>query len=285
MAIPPITAMYITNTERIPLSLCCISGIALVINFAQCTYNCAYCPWEANLDARSARTISLDLDLVNSAIERYRPDIIFLSGSDLWKFEGLEKILEAVAQLDMLKGVKVISCPISSQNNVIRMYKLMEQCDVVLVEVCECSDVETFFNIINRVVRHKHIEVVVVGDVKVLGDIIDKVVDKLNTLNMLIPINLIFVQPENSLVYRFIGSIRNRYPLIHALSSPSTEFSSILCPNCRTPIVIRSGAKVLKLSIDDKCRCVYCGHRVISVERNICIARKMVKLPINIPLA
>lgn len=280
MDTPLISSVYLTNVERIPLSLCCISGVAIVVNFIQCIYGCDYCPWEANLSIRSAKVINLDLDLILAAIDRYKPDLIFLNSGDLWRYKASKDVLLTLSQRDALIGVKAVSCPYPEVN---RIYEIIDLCDIILVEVCRCTDVQMFFNIVDKILGRKHVEVVAIVGTNNISKVED-IVNGLINRGIHLPINLMAYQYDDNLIYGFIDTIRRRYPLIHTLSS-SAEFSSILCPKCRLPIVVRDYTNVLKVSIDSTCRCMYCGYRVINTEKNVCRARRVIRVPVNVIIA
>lgn len=279
----PISSVYLTLVERIPLSVCCIGGLAIVVNFVQCSSGCSSCPWEANLSYRSARIVKLNLDMLLLAIDRYKPDVLFLNGGDFWRFGHAKEILSSVSPLEILKGAKIILCP-STVQDLQQIYETIKLCDIVLVEVCECTDVALFLDVLRIAVKDKHTEIAVVWDTNNIKDKLKNIIDELIKLDIYIPINIVLQQYEEASIYQFIDSVKMSYPLIHTMYAPSSEYSSILCPRCRTPVVVRHGIQVLKISIDENCRCIYCNHKVVSTGKSFCRSRKVVKIPINILL-
>lgn len=263
--------------------MCCIGGLAIVVNFIQCSFNCSFCPWEANLSYRSARIIRLDLDMLLTAIDKYKPELLFLNGGDFWHFELTKEILLSVSRSKIFKGAKLISCP-STDQDLQQMHEIAKLCDVALVEVCECTDVAVFLDILEMAIKDKYTEVVVVWINNDIRNKVKTIIDELVRRDIYIPINVVLHQYEEAPIHQFIDAVRKNYPLIHLLYSPSSEYSSILCPKCRMPIVIRHGMQILKILIDENCRCVYCSNKVISTGRVLCKSRKIVKTPINIPL-
>lgn len=280
---PPASTVYYTNVESIPLVLCCVSGTAIVVNFVQCVYNCAFCPWDANLNARSARIVKVEADGILSAVERYKPDVLFLNGGTPWEYDISKEILKSVQGLDVLKGVKVLT-GFSDMQSYARMLEIADICDVLLVEVSRYTAFEVLFDIVDKSFGKKHMEIVVVDDDDVLGDKLALVIKKLAEDCLYVPISVISSNKKEAHKYKYIDILRKTYPLINMPCARSSEYSSILCPKCFMPIVARSGKAVLKVSLDDECKCVYCGYKVISTEKKVCKPKRMVKIPINVPL-
>lgn len=282
MSISPISSVYLINVERIPLSLCCVSGLALFVSFVYCEFDCEYCPWEANLNVRSSKIVNVDLEQLSEAIDRYRPDLLFIGGGRPWKYSISRGILSAKSGYDILRGVKIFS-HLRDSNEYDLMLSFARVCDVILLELNRYSIPDLFIDIAENFYRYNHVEAVVVWSTTI-ADILKNVVAKLTTRGLYIPINIVTESSDENSVNRFIDSVRPLYPFIHSTSSSISEFSSVLCPKCLTPIISRSGWKVLKISLDDECKCKYCGHRVINAKKNVCVSRRIVRLPINIPI-
>lgn len=263
--------------------MCCISGLVVAINFVQCSLSCSFCPWEANLGPRSARIVDLDLDMLLTAIERYKPELIFFSGGDFWYSKSVKDFLEPVLELEILKGAKLVIPP-STSYDFQQLSETANLFDVILLEVCEFTDVTAFLDVIEIVVRDKHTEVVIVWNTSDIANRANAIICELASRGIYVPINIVLHQYEEKLLHQFIDSARKNYPLVHAIYAPSSEYSSILCPKCRIPVVVRHGVQVLKISVDENCRCMYCGHKVISTGKAFCRSRKIVRIPINIPL-
>ncbi|MEM3980747.1 MAG: hypothetical protein QXF79_05785 [Ignisphaera sp.] len=281
----PISSIYLTNIERIPLSMCCIGGTAININFIQCSYGCFYCPWESQIDARSARVINLDLEILTTALTKYKPDVVFLNGGDLWRFaDDVKNILSKIKGIDVLKGVKVIACP-APKNIVDAMLDLIKNCDIVLVEIGKCYSISLIYEIVNHIDNSKHLEFVVVGkNLNEVENIVGILIEEFVTRSFYVPLNLIPNQFDENSIYSFINRVRLKYPLIHTTHSKSSEYSSILCPSCRLPVVVKQGINVINVYLDENCRCKFCKNDVVSIGRNICRARRKIKIPINIPI-
>lgn len=283
--IPPISSIYLTNVENIPLSLCRISGTTIVINFVQCDLDCMFCPWDVNASIHSSRIINVHTETILNAVEKYKPDIIFFNGGNPWRYAISKMILSTLPRSSTLIGVKVISY-LSNEQDYNLMLGFVELCDIILVEINRYTNVNLFLNIVEKYIKDKHIETVIIGDINNVSNNIDVIINNLISRRILIPINLVLDPSQDRIIsYRFVYMAKKKYPIIYVTSSPSTEFSSILCPNCNRPIVVRSHREVIKLSLDNYCRCIYCYHKVISTEKNICITKRPVKIPIKIPIA
>ena len=282
---PPISSIYIASTDKVPLSLCFIGGLALNINFIECSYRCSFCPWEANLDLRSANVVTPDFDQLKLVIQKYKPDLLFLNGGDFWRFEFIDSFIEKVLGFDILKGLKIVS-PNQYYKFIDKMMNILEFFDVVLIEVNIFSDIFIACSIVERFIRSKHFEIVVVSNnLDNVENKVKELVNRLTESSIYIPINLLVQYFDELKLYTFIDSIRTVYPLIYTSEARTSEHSSILCPRCRNPVVVKQGDQLLKISLDNYCRCKYCGFKVISSDRNLCIARRIFKIPIRIPIA
>lgn len=281
----PISSIYLTNVERIPLSMCCIGGTAININFIQCSYSCSYCPWDAHLDIRSAQFISLDLEVLTSSLNRYKPDVVFFNGGDFWRYiDDVRSILSKILNIDAYKGIKVIAYS-APKNTIDAMLELADDCDIVLIEIGVRSNISFVLDIVSYVVKGKHVELVVVGDsLDDVRDIVEVLIRKLVAFSYILPLNLILNQFDEPQIHTFIDKIRVEYPLAHTMQSKSSEYSSILCPKCRLPVIVRQGTNNINTYLDEDCRCKFCKNKIINIGRSICRARRKVKTPINIPI-
>ena len=283
---PPISSVYLTNVENIPLSLCCIGGLAIVVKYIQCPYDCRFCPWESNLNIRSARVLDVDQEVFSELLKKYRPDIVFLCGGKPWLYNVSSELASVASNNGVFVGVKLLTCPVDSDELKL-MQSFSKLCDIVLVEVTGCTDIDLAFSLVNEnVSQGKHVEVVVVGQgIDEVSQIIKDVVHRVLNAKIVLPINILVETSKNvHQLYKFIDTIRGIYPLIHSLSTPASEFASILCPKCLIPVVVRSGTRLIKMSLDESCRCGYCKNEVVSSCRIICKAKMQIKVPVNIAL-
>lgn len=266
--------------------MCCIGGTAININFIQCSYSCTYCPWEAHLDTRSAQFIRLNLEVLTSSFNRYKPDIVFLNGGDFWRFDhNLKSILSKIFNAEAYKGIKVIAYP-APKSTLDSMLELADYCDIVLIEIGKRSNIPFVFDIVSYVVKGKHVELVVVGDsLNDVREVVEVLTEKLAAFSYILPLNLILNQFDEPQIHIFIDKIRVRYPLMHTFQSKSSEYSSILCPKCRLPVIVRQGINTINTYLDEDCRCKFCKSKIINIGRSFCRARRKVKIPINIPIS
>ncbi|MEM1720990.1 MAG: hypothetical protein QXM82_01080 [Ignisphaera sp.] len=280
----PISVVQLMNIENIPLSLCCVSGLALVVNFIQCPVDCSKCLWESNITIRSAKTIEIGYDSINQIVNRYNPDIVFLHGGEPWRYRYTSELLLSLNKLDILKGIKVNSIFIHHRHKQ-DIIKVIELSDIVLIEVISNNiDIENIISLVEKIYRDKHVELVVIYDL-CQYKYLEAVIKLLKDHGVFIPINISLIDIDKAReVYRSIELLRKKYPLVQTINATVSEYSSVLCTKCRLPIIIREGAQVIKIELDNECRCRYCGYRVINVSKNICRARKMYRLPIRIPL-
>jgi len=280
----PISSIYLETIDRVPLSLCLIGGITLNINFIECSYECFFCPWEANLNIRSANVVNINIEHLALAIHRYKPDLVFLNGGDFWRFENIDDFTQEILDFRIPKGLKIVlptpAYPLSH-----RIDCFAELFDVILVEVNSFSDISTTYSFIEKFVNDKHVEVIVVAEnLKAVKDKVKGLVNNLLKKSIYVPINMFINEYDEVEFYGFIDSVKTMYPLIHSLLLKISECSSILCPRCRNPVVVRQGFQLLKTSIGNDCRCKYCGSKVVTSSKSLCIAKRVVKIPIRIPI-
>lgn len=280
----PLSSIYFGTTNKIPLSLGFVDGTAIVINFIGCSSNCSSCPWDANLDMRSARIVKWCGNEFVSVFDMYKPDMVFLNGGDFWRYKGLDKVLAVVTSLDTVKGSKII--PLNAPNDVLsNMFRVIEISDIVLVEVNRLVDMKLFENILRNFAVNKHFEIVLVEeDPASIESLADTTIEIVTGLGLLIPLNIVSDILDTALIHKSMSRLREKYPLIHTLWTDLTEYSSVICPYCKMPVVARSGAQIVKMAIDNECRCKYCGNKIISSSRGYCRSRKPVKATIIVPL-
>lgn len=276
----PISSAQIINVEKIPLSLCCISGIALVVNVIECPLNCEKCPWESNLNSRSARIVQLDLDTIENTIKKYKPDILFIHGGEPWRYDYVINFLFSLGSLDILKGIKINGMFI---NQILDLIKFVDVVDIILIEITS-SDINltNFLKFIEKIQYTKHVEIVAIYDA-CKYECLHSLIDYLTNNKIIVPINIVTIDENN--VDLIVDKLRKKYLYIHTINSTISEYSSILCANCGLPMIVRENYQVIKINLDEECRCKYCKHRAIKSEKNICKARKIHRIPITIPIA
>lgn len=275
-----LSSIRLVNTGRIPLSLHSVGGLSIVLNFIECPINCDWCPWESNITSRSARLIQLDIQNIITWTNNYGADTVFLHGAEPYAYverSAIEKIKSGAATAI---GMKINPLIAKDSNS---FYTLLEHVDVALFEVVlnekadlQISSLHYMLNMPS--IRSKHVEVLIVAETyRGVDNLIERVID--TTRNYGLPINIVLADSGYNPLYKIVIRKRKEYPLIQAPIADIFEIASTPCPVCGSMLIVRRDGVVYKVNIDDWGRCSVCGSK-LAVTR----AKKLVKLPLNIPL-
>ncbi len=277
-----LSSIRLMNSGRIPLSLYDVGGLSIVLNFIECPINCSECPWESNINRRSARLVPLNIQKIIDLINQYRADIVFLHGAEPYiyvEYSIIKKIKNGAATTIGIKANPLIARGNQS------FEALLDLIDVIVFEVVSNRDeIDLQIQLLQHMlgdscIKSKHVEIMVVVEVhRDLGELITRIINGIKGSS--IPINIVLTNGEySSLDTTMINKLRERYPLIQAPLADIIEFASTLCPVCRSIAIVRRGGVVYRTSIDDLGKCRVCGYKLVSTK-----VKKPVKLPLDILL-
>jgi len=288
-----IASIRITNVEKIPLALCCIGGLALVLNFIECPLNCELCPWESNISRRSARILELNYDLVDNYIKRYNPDILFFHGAEPYEKELVLEILRRAYEhkYSLLYGIKANAEYLKQTSALNKLYNIAKYINVLLIEILDWKDIINQLKNIENLIYNEsflkdiHIELVLIMSSretisKLLENDITKILKELSIL----PINIITTYDYS--IYeldKIAKNLRKISPLTQFPMVNLIEFSSTFCPYCNMPIIVRSSGVLMKISLNSDGSCKYCNKKVVK-NPSILKVKKLYKIPIDIPI-
>ena len=273
-----IAAVVISNVERIPLTLSYPGGIALIIAFINCPQQCKKCPWNANLSNKNAKVIELSPSNLINLVKRYNPDIVFFHGAEPYLYPYSKSLLTAIRREfgNLCIGMKII--PSIAFKNLFVLNQIVNLIDIILVEVIDIESIEALTKL-KYLFEDMHLEIVILINIDNIHHIEEFVVMLSNMFkNKIVPINLILAEEviSNSLLLKIIDKLRNIYPFISIPSSPSTDLASILCPRCKTYVILRQSFITMKINTNSEGKCKYCGYKCI-----LRLPKKIVKIPIE----
>lgn len=276
-----LSSIRLTNTGKIPLSLYCIGGLSIVMNFIECPINCSWCPWESNITSKSARLIPLNPQSIIGWANEYRADLIFLHGAEPYTYVDrsiVERIESGTAAAIGVKANPLIAKDSHS------FYTIIDYVDVVVFEVVSSREIDaqvsSLLYMLDRLeIRSKHIEILAVAETH--RDLSGVIVGLISSVkNHSIPINTVLADGRYGSAHdALMAGLRREYPLIQAPTADVIEIASTLCPVCRSMVVIRRDGVAYKVNIDDRGRCRVCGYKLTDTR-----TKKFVKLPVDIPL-
>jgi len=279
-----LSSIRLTNTGKIPLSLYCVGGLSLVLNFIECPLNCDSCPWESNISKRSARLIEFNPQVVVKLAKQYDVDIIFLHGAEPYNYISYDDVKRIKDESNVAIGLKIN--PLIAENSS-RFTSIINFIDVALFEIVLNDDIElqttSLMNIMHSsIAQFKHIEiaVVVVNNKNNLA-LINTLKNVINIIKKNdIPINIV---PINNMYKVFdinlINRLREEHSLIQIPTADVFENASTICPRCKNMVIIRRDGIVYKVNINDIGKCIFCGYKLVNS-----MSKKLVKLPLDIPL-
>lgn len=278
-----LTSIRLSNTGKIPLSLYGIGGLSLILNFVECPIICDRCPWESNIDRRSARLIEFSVQNTISLARQYNVDLIFLHGAEPYTYISYDEVSRLRDATNIPIGLKAIPSIAVDNSN---FKSLLDTIDVLLFEIVLYKNIvrqiSSLQNIIeSSIVSSKHIEIVVVTNIN--GHLDESITCIVNAVEERgIPINILFSSDIYDLpnINTVISRVREKYPLIQIPVSDVFEYASTPCPRCRNTVIFRRSGIVYKANLDELGRCRVCGYKLTSTK-----AKKLVKLPLDIPLA
>ncbi len=275
---PEPATILVTTCDRIPLSLFCPGGLALVVNFIGCPYReCPVnpCPWSADLDSRSARTIDLRFEYLTSIVSSYNPDIVFFHGAEPCLYEKLPKLISSLKVLPI--GMKLRARTLSKHNETFKA--LVRSTQLLLIEVIDLEDVLHISKSLNLIHNHIIEFVIPLYSISESHIVLAHLVELLNELKLNdTAVNLIPVAETitSSDLLRLVDSLRKRYVHIYVPSSPIAELASIFCPSCKLPIVVRQSYTLIKYGAREDGECRYCGTKVLTR-----VAKRRLRIPIE----
>ncbi|MEM0005659.1 MAG: hypothetical protein QXJ56_04355 [Ignisphaera sp.] len=277
-----LSSIRLVNVERIPLSLYCIGSLAMLLNFIECPINCDRCPWESNINRRSARLLHFDVQNVIDLANRYKTDVIFLHGAEPYMYVKHDMVRKIKDETTATVGIKVNPLIAKDFSG---FETFIDSIDVVVFEVVSSRDVDIQVSLLsqmlcNSLIKSKHIEIVVVAECnRDLNGLLIEVASIVRGNN--IPINVVFSSGEySSLDVDKINRIRKEHPLVQAPVADMVELASTLCPGCRNIVVVRRSGIVYRVNVDELGRCRVCKYKLVNTK-----IKKPVKLPLDIPLA
>ncbi len=275
---PEPAAILVTTCDRIPLSLFCTGGLALVVNFIGCLYrDCPVypCPWSADLDSRSARTIDLRSEELTSIVSTYNPDIVFFHGAEPCLYGKLHKLINSLKT--PLLGMKIRARTLSKHNET--CISLLRNIRLLLIEVVDLEDVLHVSKSLDLVHDHILEFVIPLYSISESHSVLAHLVELLNKLKLnntavnLVPVSEIFTSSD---ILRLVDTLRKRHVHIYVPSSPIAELASVFCPSCKLPIVVRQSYTLIKYSATEDGKCRYCGAKVLTY-----VAKRRLRIPIE----
>lgn len=278
---PSPASVLATVCDRIPLSLFCPGGLAIVINFVGCLCKCDVerCPWDANLDPRSVRITRLSSQEISSLVSRYRPDLVFFHGAEPYLYNAFPHLVKSLSGVNI--GVKVCARMLPKFLNYYNKFLQEIQYIVLLIEIIDLNDVEILNNHLDVLSSSKFIfEFAVLAEDQVkLHQMMSRIINVITThgLNS-VAINLVPTSARLSeeQVLHLVTTFREKFTHIYVPSSYISELASVLCHKCRLPIVVRRNYTVIKLNVGEQGTCKYCHSKVLT-----CVARHKLRMPLE----
>ena len=273
-------SVLVTVCDRIPLSLFCPGGLAIVINFVGCLCGCNVenCPWDANLNPRNTRIAKLSPREISSLVSKYKPDLVFFHGAEPYLYSNFLDLIKALSGVNV--GVKVCARLIpkflSHHGKFLREFQSL----VLLIEIIDLNDIEILHNYLHALLNSKFILefAILAEDQAKLHQIILHLVDTvvIHKLNS-VAINLVPTSSlsEEEMLY-LVTAFREKFIHIYVPSSHILELASVLCHKCRLPIVVRRNHTVIKLNIEGQGVCKYCHSKVLT-----CVAQHRLRIPLE----
>jgi len=283
-----IASITLINVEKIPLAFCCSGGVAININFIECPLPCDYCPWEANLDSRSAQKVNVETTYLVELITKYNPDLVMLHGGEPYKKNGVTDLLKELHRLRNTSiGMKINSVLIPKEK--ILLQQIAQYIDVALIEVVDIHNDEinygeliSFLNFLTE--NNKHVEIVYITTLRNAVDVFHKFVDALKNLlkTKTIPLNFVFANDfmELSKKLYIIDWLRKMGIIVQAPMEDVVEIASTSCISCQNPIIVRQGGHLFKLNIKSDKSCKYCGYKYNVFK----FPKKIITLPLLLQL-
>ncbi len=288
-----IASIRVTNVEKIPLALCCIGGLALVLNFIECPLNCEFCPWESNINRRSARVVELSYNIINSYIQKYNPDILFFHGAEPYEKNLVLEILRRTYEhrYSLFYGVKANAEYLKQISALNKLYDIIKYINVLLIEIIDWRDIINQLKNIENLIHNEsslkniHIELVlIISTRETISKLLENSITEILKILSIFPLNIIITYDYS--IYeldKIAKKLRKISPLTQFPIANLIEFSSTFCPYCNMPIVVRSGGVVMKVSLNSDGSCKYCNRKVI-MNSSILKVKKFYKIPIDIPV-
>ena len=271
-------ALTLNSIEYIPLSLYAPGGLALTVWFGGCRGDCPWCPWGADAPPQTLRRLRLSRDMLLDLVRRNSPDLLFFHGADSYVLNWLLSMARDVSSLVPV-GFKVAAPRIDTAIELLKPFAA-----VMLVELTSNDD-PGLLNTLQGYLQgtSMHIEAVMVLPPKeeLIREMLTSVRDVCRGLSTPIPINIVPPGNVNELaLLSYMDSIRKAGCINTVVAgSRISELSTVFCPHCKRPVVIRHGYWVIDLKLDEHGRCKYCGAKVVSRMPRI---RR--KTAINVPI-
>ncbi len=288
-----IASIRLTNVEKIPLALCCISGLAIVLNFIECPLNCEFCPWESNINRKSARVLEIDPELINRLLRKYNPDILFLHGAEPYEKELAWKILRDMHrhEIKVFYGIKVNAEYIRQTSTLKNLYDMIKYVDVLLIEIIDWRNILRQLENIEQLVtikqlpKNTHIELaLIISSKETITQLSESSITEILKRLSIFPLNVIVIYDYSiHEIDRIAKSLRKTVSLTQFPTLHLTEYSSTLCPYCNMPLIVRNSGVTIKISLNSDGSCRYCNKKVIK-DVSFYKAKKLYKVPIDIPI-
>jgi len=271
-------SVLVTTCDRIPLSLFCPGGLAIVINFVGCPCKCniEHCPWDADLEPKSVRIVRLSSREISSLVSKYSPDLLFFHGAEPYLYSGFLDLIKELNKVNV--GVKVhaklLPRFLSYYNELLQELKSL----VLLIEVTDLSDVEVLHNHLCTFPNSKIILefVILAQDQTKLHQTTLRLVNTIvvhglsSTAINLVPSSTLLTEEQ---MLHLVTTLRKKFVHIYIPSSHISELASVLCHKCRLPIVVRRNYTVTKLNIGKQGECKYCHSKVLT-----CVAQHRLRV-------
>ena len=271
-------SVLVTTCDRIPLSLFCPGGLAIVINFVGCPYRCNIecCPWDADLEPKNARTIKLPSQEISSLVSKYNPDLVFFHGAEPYLYSGFLDLIKALSEVNA--GVKVhaklLPRFLSYYDKLLQELRSL----VLLIEVTNLSDIETLHNYLHVFSSSKTVLefVILAQDYIRLHQILLRLINTIvvhrlrSTAINIVPISTLLTEEQ---IFHLVTTLREKFIHIYVPSSHISELASVYCHKCRLPIVVRRNYTVIKFNIGKQGECKYCHSKVLT-----CVAQHKLRI-------